>query len=520
MTWRRVWRDLWQWLTRTQQSPDTSQARDAKRPEKDVPVLRRGPPRTEVGQQDIEAGLDKADRGRPGEAKAADEKERRTAPKARAQQRQALDLVIGLDFGTSATKVVVRSPFLLGQRAVAVSFGELGHATSPYLLPTRLWVGPRGHFSLVQNEEGRLITDLKLPLLDHCGPHGEAQGTDMDEERLVPAVAYLALVLRETRRRHLAAERETYGRFDIRWSVNLGIPSAGYDDGTIRELFQRAVRAAWHLSHGWAPLTRASVVGALRLDHLDPGIPIDVVPEVAAQAAGYARSTLRDPGLHLLIDVGATTLDICGFILHAREGRDRYELLTTTVERLGVLELHRRRLATLLCRKGNEAKATEPDDPLAPVPESLADYHPGCSCNPPDVDREFLDNGCRDIMRDLLLLKRDRDPNSRRWVEGLPVFLCGGGNGMGLYQLMVSDADERFRRATVGSGLRLRVLPKPTQLANEDVGDAMFHRLSVAYGLSFDALDIGKISPPHEISDLPRPRRRDPGEGFVSKDQV
>jgi hypothetical protein len=520
MTWRTLWQQLWQWLTGTQPPPKTSQPRDGKRLKKDVPVLRRGPPRTEVQEQGVDAELDKAGRGRRDEARPIDEKERAPAPSARAQPRQALDLVIGLDFGTSATKVVVRSPFLLGQRALAVSFAELAHSTSPYLLPTRLWVGPRGDFSLIRNEEGSSITDLKLRLLDHCGPQGEAQDTDGDEKGLVPAVGYLALVLRETRRRHLAAERETYGRFEIRWSVNLGIPSAGYDDGAIRELFQRAARAAWHLSLGWAPLTRASVGGALRLAAIDPGIPIDVVPEVAAQAAGYARSTLRDPGLHLLIDVGATTLDICGFILHARDGRDRYELLTTTVARLGVLELDRRRLAALPCRTNRQAKGTETDDPLAPIPELLAAYHPGCSCSPPDVDGEFLEKGCRLIMRDLLLLKKHRDPNARRWTEGLPVFLCGGGTGMPLYHRMVRDADDLFRRATIVCGLRLGVLPKPTQLANDDIGDAMFHRLSVAYGLSFDALDIGEISPPHEISDLPRLARRETSDSFVSKDQV
>lgn len=89
-----------------------------------------------------------------------------------------------------------------------------------------------------------------------------------------------------------------------------------------------------------------------RQGEVTPHPAIEVVPEVAAQAVGYARSTLRDPGLHLLVDVGATTLDICGFILHQAEGRDRYELLTTTVERLGALELHRERLGALSWKGG------------------------------------------------------------------------------------------------------------------------------------------------------------------------
>jgi hypothetical protein len=84
----------------------------------------------------------------------------------------------------------------------------------------------------------------------------------------------------------------------------------------------------------------------------------------------------------------------------------------------------------------------------------------------------------------------------------------------------VTDVDARFRRATTTRGLLLRTLPRPEHLVNTDIGDSLFHRISVAYGLNFDALDIGAISPPHESPDLPPPRRRDPSDRFISKDQV
>jgi hypothetical protein len=261
---------------------------------------------------------------------------------------------------------------------------------------------------------------------------------------------------------------------------------------------------------------------ALRRDReatFNPGIAIEVVPEVAAQAVGYARSTLRDPGLHLLVDVGASTFDVCGFVLHEREGQDRYELLTATVDRLGVLELHRERLRALRCLTGRDGGDRDTYDPLMPVGEALKDYHPGCSCMAPDVDTEFCRRATGAVMRHLIDLKRRRDPLSRRWATGLPVFLCGGGSGMDLFRGLVNDADTRFRSTMMARGLLLRTLPKPEHLINTDVGEALFHRLSVAYGLSFDALNIGRISPPHETPDVPRPRRSIEG-GFISKDQV
>ena len=206
------------------------------------------------------------------------------------------------------------------------------------------------------------------------------------------AVAYLAVTLREARARFMAAESDTYGRFDIRWALNLGIPSAGYDDQVVRRRFLRAARAAWKASCGAESVEWDSIGEVLKQERqpeFDPGIAIEVVPEVAAQAVGYARSTFRDPGLHLLIDVGAGTLDVCGFVLHEWDGQDRYRLLTATVDRLGVLELHRRRLAVLTCLDRRDGNARGSIDPLTPIGETLADYHPGCPCDPPDVDAEF-----------------------------------------------------------------------------------------------------------------------------------
>jgi hypothetical protein len=363
------------------------------------------------------------------------------------------------------------------------------------------------------------MTDLKLPLLERVA---FSDDTSDPEDAVLRAVAYLAVVLREAQARFMAAESDTYGRFDIRWALNLGIPSAGYDDQVVRRRFLRVARAAWQASCGSEVLCWASIGEVLQQEcqaGFDPGIGIAVVPEVAAQAVGYARSTFRDPGLHLLIDVGAGTLDVCGFVLHEWAGQDHYRLLTTTVDRLGVLELHRRRLAVLTCLDGNAPASL---DPLTPVGETLADYHPGCRCEAPDVDAEVRDKATLVVMRHLMDLKRRRDPFSRRWDTGLPVFLCGGGSGMRLFSRVVAEADDRFRTTMVVQGLRLRTLPRPDQLVNGDIGENLFHRLSVAYGLSFDEPNIGGVSPPHDSPDVPRPKPRRPGPDdlFISKDRV
>ena len=61
------------------------------------------------------------------------------------------DLVVGLDFGTSCTKVVVRSPFIAGARAVAVRWRDVRRANAyllPYALRSELLLERLGSFPL------------------------------------------------------------------------------------------------------------------------------------------------------------------------------------------------------------------------------------------------------------------------------------------------------------------------------------------------------------------------------------
>jgi hypothetical protein len=157
---------------------------------------------------------------------------------------------------------------------------------------------------------------------------------------------------------------------------------------------------------------------------------------------------------------------------------------------------------------------------LLPLKETLSEYHPGCACDPPDIDSRFVSTATGRVMEHLLDLRRHRDPLSRRWETGLPVFLCGGGSEMEVSRKVPRVADRRLRSATSVRGLLVRRLPRPAQLRNPDIDEKLFHHVSVAYGLSLGSLDIGEVWPPSASPDIPPPRKRDAGDGYISKDQV
>ena len=57
------------------------------------------------------------------------------------------------------------------------------------------------------------------------------------------------------------------------------------------------------------------------------------------------------------------------------------------------------------------------------------------------------------------------------------------------------------------AGFRPRSLPMPQGLAAEGLDPRQYHRLAVAYGLSFFFDDIGRIVPPSKIEDIEKTER-------------
>ncbi len=418
--------------------------------------------------------------------------------------RETVDLVVGLDFGTSSAKVVVRSPYFGRGNAVVVKWPD-GEGRDTFLLPTTLQSAESGGFQVPADADFS-NRDLKVDLLDRPGSR--------DARAL--AAAYLAWVLRTSRQYVLDKQADVYGKYVIRWAVNLGIPSAGYDDDETRECFLAVGRAAWRLSlRREAPTMKDAVAALLVSDPSDQDVLLEVVPEIVAEVAGYARARERRDGLHVIVDVGASTIDVCGFVLHERQGDDRYELLTALVERLDVLEVHVKRLAKTEeagCRPRPGVPSREAG-PFAVIPQRALDYveRPGVEIREAlnKIDDEYLGDVTKALVKLFWRLRKLRDPLAPHWRDGLQVFVTGGGRGFDLVGRAGRNSEDAIRQLAESVSLfRYRALSSTLDAWGDETPstDAM-ERLGVAYGLSFP--DIGSIRPPHKIDDVivpPKPK--------------
>jgi hypothetical protein len=111
------------------------------------------------------------------------------------------------------------------------------------------------------------------------------------------------------------------------------------------------------------------------------------------------------------------------------------------------------------------------------------------------------------VVRVLRFTKQHRSPFAQAWLSGLPIFLGGGGSSCPVYE---SSVDKACRSIPVA--FKHSPFPLPEGLARNalDLPNDEFHRLFVAFGLTYDPEIIGKVYRKSETPDMVLRHRRRP----------
>lgn len=444
-------------------------------------------------------------------------------------ERPIVDAYIGLDFGTSCSKVVIRLPDQ--RRLFAVPFGQLGHPSNRYLSPSVIWCSPKRECLLQGSDGSTKIQNLKMALLapnrHGAGPSEEMVGSFSAE---VGSAAYLAELLKLIRSWFNATHGNTYGTDKIRWWCNIGVPAKPYSDYEVCQRFARVAHAAWKLQDIQVPLT-VDLIESTLLEFEDKQSIVDLsrdeiiqaVPEVLAAVGGYIKSGATKDGPHILMDVGAGTLDMCSFRIIDNRGDLTCIMLSTSIAPLGSISLERRRMKALIdsvehCAK-SDGFAFDPVKPIRlhpmdylPTKDQLTEIHHSVS----SAEIQFGEDCGAELQNIWKALRNKRDPN---YSGEIPFVLCGGGSRLPVYDHLVDSISLRMREQMTYGQLQRVNLRNPSNLAS-DLPEDQLHRYSVAVGLSYPTLELGKIIRPQDVPDIPAPPRPDWGTSFVSKDQV
>ncbi len=428
------------------------------------------------------------------------------------------DIVIGFDFGTSSSKVIIQDSIL--KIAYAIPFGQLDKrlacSGNNYLIPTKIFINEDGSISLCGGDHS--YEHLKNHLMDDPDRDiFKATNNSLSITVSEIAIAYMAKVIRLARDWFLKHTKKIYEKTHIHWHINLGIPSKDYDDLKRQKVFQTIAMAAWRVSSLNSKINLTDVKNILHEaseyintdanninaeEWLHPDY-VSTHPEVIMEVVGYAKSPLRANGLYLLVDIGATTLDAATFRINSHDGEDVFALLETNVEKLGALRLHSQRIETM---KNSMQQFLQQKNIINPI-----DPLPSCAYYEVKIDKEevtkgdenFLQQCSKTIGEVVKKTKKDRDPHSSVWEDELPVFICGGGGRLPVYRKIINELGLRFKkRWSYFKGFTIKEIPKPEQLDAPDLPPNEYDRLAVAYGLSFTSDEIGEVIPKSKINNI------------------
>jgi hypothetical protein len=404
-----------------------------------------------------------------------------------------VSIVLGVDFGTTSTKIVARWPYEAGDNAVAVPALDFARAEGhAYLWASRIWLSQNGEFSLFPMLRASFMGAIKTKLISTCG-EGESvldAGGGVIASADEVATAFLALQIRQAKGWLATARKPLLGDGRPRISYNLGFPAASLNKSELRARYQRCAVAAVELAASSPDITLEMVRSALIAaainteDSLDR-LNIRLHPEIAAAVAGFANSMQRESGLYAMVDVGGGTVDCCTFNLFSEgDGVERCPVFRASVERLGVE-------AWEIC-KGD--------------------------ANGEQDFRFLLDSLIRGIIWDT---KKRGYINSARWNTGLPVFLIGGGAFSLPHKERVMKLDDWLRNyGHERAGIFFRTLPAPENFDCAEYSGDKLQRLGVAIGLSLPADRIPEVTLPDEIPDDYRAPPREVQDRYIDKDHI
>ncbi|MEW5966013.1 MAG: hypothetical protein AB1720_03295 [Pseudomonadota bacterium] len=402
-----------------------------------------------------------------------------------------MDIVIGLDFGTSYTKAAVG----MRDQIFPVSWEGLSAGPDKHLLPSEYSELGDGNCQIGQAPAvpvERVHQKLKQPLINPA----------VSSACIAEASVFVALALRYIRAWVYQTHGGKIGTSQIRWLLNLGAPSNGLETGRLEAAYTKLGRMAWELSlsGGVISLADAYDLAAKQDGNSLPKdlFEVSVLPEFVAQIAGYVQSSQRRRGLHGLVDVGGGTLDVVTFIVHQRDDEDVFPFLVPEIRALGTQMLYQNRLVDA---PTHDARML-PDE-LAPVlePDEFAK-----ACGLPKehiLERDgILWNAVRDTVAGVFYKTRQRRyRKAEAWTDGFPLFLTGGGGKVDGYATSVKMGGGRHARS-----VNLMPLPPHPRLANFDGGTDGYQRVSVACGLAQDSFAIGRLVPARDVEDDEAPR--------------
>ena len=389
-------------------------------------------------------------------------------------KKEKIDLYIGLDVGTSSTKVVIREP----EKNVVylVDFDKYGIPDQKYLLPTYL-TKVSNEICLCEYGRKPLYDNLKLKYLDWLKVDNREKSKS-DYSLFLTYIVKTLEYVRDWFNKNYSNVGDVADK-QILWHLNVGVPSKTYEDDTSEKYKSIALKAYEKV---------------FLVKETPKKDAVDVTPEIIASANSYfnSRSETRI-GMRFVCDVGAGTIDTCMFLAAPQQeeykpgiyrdiiGKYEYSFFATDVKRLGTTTY----MDILLNDKDAEVQEKIKSQFVSRLDAG------GIELTQQDKDdiRKYKGEISKQI-RNTIDISHDNGGYGKYFKAKIPLILVGGGAAIPLYPEAVNEVysfelrnegrtDERFLGFKM---LDMDISIKYTTTSKDKIDN---RRLLVALGLSY-----------------------------------
>lgn len=432
---------------------------------------------------------------------------------ARPAEAETVAINLGIDFGTSFTKVCFRD---VGTEESSVIPFETPPAGA--FIPTVVAIDTAGRLFLGDQIPHRVsvtrVPYLKMRLAGlHLGDDlGTVGGVELGSAAAAGALSswFLASVLRRSQEWIGRNEGARLKNRTPVWSANVGVPVEYCDSGAIKT-FNDVLGVAWlWLTSGSIPPTLFDALAAYeRSARVLPEHTTDfhAVPEIAAAVHSFVISRESVPGVYVYFDVGGGTVDGVAFNLVNMSGERRINFYSGRVEPLGI--------AAFAQALGGGARDDSASDLVQRIlrladKDAAEDFAQKIRLLVGNVVMTAKVKDGRDWQRDAFRGSEfDRKfigtLDSSRMVP-LVVFLGGGGARSEWYQAAIGSTYQRFRQDNAGiPPYKLLEVPRPADLSMRGLPDDEFRRFAISYGLSIPAGEAPEVGLPSQFAEAEKP---------------
>ena len=383
--------------------------------------------------------------------------------------------VIGLDIGTSFTKVVIYEHYCKNV-FYPVDFQCFSAKYNPFLLPTRLSVTKNGQYFIpLSGEKEASFTNLKL---------------DFIQNEATEIIPFIALVLQYVRTWFIQkyADIDAYKNHSFEWLfVRAGVPFASCSQKGAEAKFEAALKQAYELSYKKAIFEQDISQPLIAEEH---PTELKCFPEIKAEIKTYETSFSREDDLHLALDIGAGTLDCSLFIIEQQLENKPFSVASSIMPFLGA-KIYEKFLSGALPK--TEDNCFDTTSKVKDLNYFLEKYDDQKIRDELKKRHDFFFKKCVITVNTLIRSVKKKLPNNlRAWHQPLKVLLLGGGRNIQIYQ-------------DVANGIYCEHTLKSTTRQVAYIGDQLDkleqERMFVAHGLCLDEIECQDMYYPEDFDD-------------------